>query len=86
MSGLLAAKSLAKTKLKILIIEQDSFLGGILKNSNKISTIANKDNRLWIKEIENKLEGKEKKQSCWGWTFRRCSSLRRPRGHGRLHG
>ncbi|MDB4233591.1 2Fe-2S iron-sulfur cluster-binding protein [Alphaproteobacteria bacterium] len=59
LSGLLAAKSLAKTELKILIIEQDSFLGGILKNSNKISTIENKDNRLWIKELENKLEGLE---------------------------
>ena len=56
LSGLLAAKSLAKTKLKILIIEQDSFLGGILKNSNKISAIENKNNSLWIKELEKRLE------------------------------
>ena len=42
LSGLLAAKSLAKTKLKVLLIEQDSYLGGILKNSNKVSTIGTK--------------------------------------------
>tara|TARA_B110000977_G_scaffold33478_1_gene44617 strand:+ start:162 stop:3140 length:2979 start_codon:yes stop_codon:yes gene_type:complete len=56
LSGLLAAKSLAKTKLKVLLIEQDSYLGGILKNSNKVSTIENKDNASWIKEVETEIE------------------------------
>ena len=56
LSGLLAAKSLAKTKLKVLLIEQDSYLGGILKNSNKVSTIENKDNASWIKDIETEIE------------------------------
>ena len=35
LSGLIAAKKLIDTKFEVLLVEQDSFLGGILKNSNK---------------------------------------------------
>ena len=33
-----AAKKFINTKYKVLLIEQDSYLGGVLKNSNKIKT------------------------------------------------
>ena len=59
LSGLLAAKSLLKTKLKVLLIEQDSYLGGILKNSNKVSTIDDQDNSSWINEVEKEINSSE---------------------------
>ena len=39
LSGLAAAKKFINTKYKVLLIEQDCYLGGILKNSNKVYTI-----------------------------------------------
>ena len=35
LSGLIAARKLIDTNNEVLIVEQDCFLGGILKNSNK---------------------------------------------------
>ena len=39
LSGLIAARKLIDTDYDVLLVEQDSFLGGILKNSNKGKTI-----------------------------------------------
>ena len=36
LSGLVAARKLIDTEYDVLLIEYDSFLGGILKNSNKV--------------------------------------------------
>ena len=52
LSGLIAARKLIDTEYDVLLLEQDSFLGGILKNSNKIKKINNKETNEWIKETE----------------------------------
>ncbi len=39
LSGLLAAKKLVDTEHDVLLIEQDNFLGGILKNTKKIKSL-----------------------------------------------
>ena len=53
LSGLIAARKLINTSYEVLLIEQDSFLGGILKNSNKINQIDNKQTVDWVNETEN---------------------------------
>ena len=40
LSGLIAARKLIDTEYDVLLLEQDSFLGGILKNSNKVATVS----------------------------------------------
>ena len=40
------------TQYDVLLLEQDSFLGGILKNSKKIKKISNKEPNEWINETE----------------------------------
>ena len=55
LSGLIAARKFANTKYKVLIIEQDSFLGGILKNSNKVDTINGLNSSEWLEETEKLL-------------------------------
>ena len=52
LSGLIAAKKLIDTKFEVLLVEQDSFLGGILKNSNKVKTIDGKKVFDWVNETE----------------------------------
>tara|TARA_B100001093_G_scaffold517945_1_gene601082 strand:+ start:547 stop:3531 length:2985 start_codon:yes stop_codon:yes gene_type:complete len=52
LSGLISARKLIDTKYEVLLIEQDSFLGGILKNSNKIKNINGKKIQEWIDETE----------------------------------
>ena len=52
LSGLITARKLINTQYDVLLLEQDSFLGGILKNSNKIKKINNKETNEWIKETE----------------------------------
>ncbi len=52
LSGLIAARKLIDTQYDVLILEQDSFLGGVLKNSKKIKKIGNKDPDEWIKATE----------------------------------
>ena len=52
LSGLIAARKLIDTEYDVLLIEQDSFLGGVLKNSNKVEKINNQDANKWIKETE----------------------------------
>ena len=52
LSGLIAARKLINTDNEVLIVEQDSFLGGILKNSNKVKKIDGKSVFDWIKETE----------------------------------
>ena len=52
LSGLIAAKKFIDTKYKVLLIEQDSYLGGILKNSNKIETLNDLSPQEWIRETE----------------------------------
>ena len=42
LSGLISAKKFINTEDEVLLIEQDSFLGGILKNSNKVKSIEGK--------------------------------------------
>ena len=44
LSGLISAKKFINTEDEVLLIEQDSFLGGILKNSNKVKSIEGKNN------------------------------------------
>ncbi len=56
LSGLIAARKLIDTEYDVLLLEQDSFLGGILKNSNKIKKINNIDVNKWIKETEKLLK------------------------------
>ncbi len=53
LSGLIAARKLIDTDYDVLLIEQDSFLGGILKNSNKINQINGKKTNEWISETED---------------------------------
>tara|TARA_B100000963_G_scaffold290614_1_gene260498 strand:- start:4035 stop:7019 length:2985 start_codon:yes stop_codon:yes gene_type:complete len=52
LSGLIAAKMLINTEYDVILAEQDSFLGGILKNSNKIKNIEGKNTSDWIAETE----------------------------------
>ena len=52
LSGLAAAKKFINTKYKVLLIEQDCYLGGILKNSNKVKTINGLTPQEWISETE----------------------------------
>ena len=52
LSGLAAAKKFINTKYKVLLIEQDSYLGGVLKNSNKVKTINGLTPQEWISETE----------------------------------
>ena len=52
LSGLAAAKKFINTKYKVLFIEQDSYLGGVLKNSNKVKTINGLTPQEWISETE----------------------------------
>ncbi len=51
-SGLIAARKLIDTDYDVLLVEQDSFLGGILKNSNKVNTIDGLNVSDWIIETE----------------------------------
>ena len=60
MSGLIAARKLINTDYDVLLVEQDGFLGGVLKNSNKVKYIGNKLAIDWINETE-KLITKSKK-------------------------
>ena len=55
LSGLIAARKLIDTDHEVLLIEQDSFFGGILKNSNKIKKINNQEIRSWLEETEKLL-------------------------------
>ena len=52
LAGLIAARKLINTTHEVLLVEQDSFLGGILKNSNKISKINGKKTIDWVNETE----------------------------------
>ena len=52
LSGLIAARKFINTDKQVLLVEQDSFLGGILKNSNKVKKIDGKKLNNWIKETE----------------------------------
>ena len=52
LSGLAAAKKFINTKYKVLFIEQDSYLGGVLKNSNKVKMINGLTPQEWISETE----------------------------------
>ncbi len=52
LSGLITARKLINTQYDVLLLEQDSFLGGILKNSKKIKKISNKEPNEWINETE----------------------------------
>ena len=56
LSGLIAARKLIDTQYDVLILEQDSFLGGVLKNSNKVKKINNKETKEWIKETEKLIQ------------------------------
>ena len=56
LSGLIAARKLIDTNYDILLIEQDSFVGGILKNSNKVKKINGQEIKDWINETEKLLE------------------------------
>ena len=48
----MAARKLVNTDNQVLLVEQDSFLGGILKNSNKVKKIDGKNTFEWVKETE----------------------------------
>ncbi len=52
LSGLIAARKLIDTEHDVLFLEQDSFLGGVLKNSNKVEKINGQETNKWIKESE----------------------------------
>ncbi len=52
LSGLIAARKLIDTEYDVLLLEQDSFLGGVLKNSNKVEKINGQETNKWIKETE----------------------------------
>ncbi len=52
LSGLLAAKKMINTDYDVLLIEQDSILGGILNNSRKIKKIDNQISHEWVKQTE----------------------------------
>jgi sarcosine oxidase, subunit alpha len=52
LSGLISARKLIDTDYDVLLIEQDSFFGGILKNSNKVKEINGQEVKFWLKETE----------------------------------
>ena len=52
LSGLIAARKLIDTDFEVLLVEQDCFLGGILKNSNKVKSIQGKNTYDWVNETE----------------------------------
>ena len=52
LTGLIAARKLINTEHEVLLVEQDSFLGGILKNSNKVKKLMEKNLIDWINETE----------------------------------
>ena len=52
LTGLMAARKFINTDHEVLLLEQDSFLGGVLKNSNKVSRINGKKAFDWINETE----------------------------------
>ena len=56
LAGLLAAKKLAGTKYDVLLIERESALGGILKNTKKIKLINDQDPKVWIEKTERLIE------------------------------
>ena len=55
LSGLIAARKLVGTEHDVLLLEQDSFLGGVLKNSNKVKKINGQDIKIWLNETEKLL-------------------------------
>ncbi len=52
LSGLIAARKFINTDFEVLLVEQDCFLGGILKNSNKVKKLDDKKVFDWVKETE----------------------------------
>ena len=56
LSGLLAAKKLAGSNHDVLLVEGDSNLGGILRNSNKIDSINDQNPIEWIEKTERLIE------------------------------
>ena len=52
LNGLIAARKLIDTEYDILLIEQDSFLGGVLNNSKKIKKIDDQEIEEWLKKTE----------------------------------
>ena len=52
LSGLIAARKLIDTEYDVLLLEQDSFLGGMLKNSKKVEKINDQEVNKWVKETE----------------------------------
>ena len=60
LSGLITARKLINTQYDVLLLEQDSFLGGILKNSKKIKKISNKEPNEWINETEKLIKDSKK--------------------------
>tara|TARA_B100000579_G_scaffold167320_1_gene136048 strand:- start:1613 stop:4591 length:2979 start_codon:yes stop_codon:yes gene_type:complete len=56
LNGLLAAKSLINSDHDILLIDFDTHLGGIINNSNKISSIDNQSPLEWVKETVEAIE------------------------------
>ena len=56
LAGLLAAKKLAGTKYDVLLIERESSLGGILKNSKKIKFINDQSPNDWVKKTQRLIE------------------------------
>ena len=53
---MLAAKKLAGTKYDVLLIERESDLGGILKNSKKIKFINDQNPNDWIQKTKRLIE------------------------------
>ena len=52
LSGLIAARKLVDTEHDVLLIEQDSFFGGVLKNSKKVKKINDQEINTWLNETE----------------------------------
>ncbi len=55
LNGLIAAKKLIDTEYDVLLVEQDSFLGGVLNNSRKITSIDDQEAIDWLKKTENSI-------------------------------
>ena len=53
LNGLITAKQLINTEYDVLLIEQDSFLGGVLNNSKKIKKIDDQETIEWLKNTED---------------------------------
>jgi len=53
LSGLIAAKKLIDTEHDVLLIEQDSFLGGTLNSSRKVKGIDDQELIEWLKQTED---------------------------------